>query len=162
MSLLNHLAPTAMFVAIKRSKIQRKEIMKVYYLTGASQTAYPPLAQLFWPLALVFALCAFAIGPRAHAVSPPPDGGYPGGNTAEGSQALFSLTTGGDNTAVGALALLATRAAAKTPASAAARSLATQQAASTRPTVLAHSIQTQPAPVTRPIGFVALTEQHNR
>jgi hypothetical protein len=39
------------------------------------------------------------------AVTPPPDGGYPGGNTAEGQNALFSLTTGGYNTAVGFLSL---------------------------------------------------------
>ena len=41
----------------------------------------------------------------ARAVSPPPDGGYPGNNTAEGTNALFSLTTGKDNTAVGLNAL---------------------------------------------------------
>ena len=35
------------------------------------------------------------------AVVPPPDGGYPGFNTAEGQNALFSLTTGVANTAVG-------------------------------------------------------------
>jgi Chaperone of endosialidase len=40
-----------------------------------------------------------------HALSPPPDGGYPGGNTAEGQNALFSLTSGGYNTAVGFLSL---------------------------------------------------------
>jgi hypothetical protein len=42
----------------------------------------------------------------AKAVSPPPDGGYPGGNTAEGQNALFSLSTGVYNTAVGFLSLL--------------------------------------------------------
>ena len=39
--------------------------------------------------------------PKTQAVSPPPDGGYPGGNTAEGQNALFSRTTGGFNTGVG-------------------------------------------------------------
>src|SRR5215467_7231184 len=34
------------------------------------------------------------------AVNPPPDGGYPNNNTAEGEQALFSLTTGSKNTAL--------------------------------------------------------------
>jgi uncharacterized coiled-coil protein SlyX len=52
-----------------------------------------------------FVLICVATLPGAHAVSPPPDGGYPGGNTAEGQNALFSLTTGGFNTAVGFLSL---------------------------------------------------------
>jgi hypothetical protein len=43
--------------------------------------------------------------PKAQAVSPAPDGGYPGGNTAEGQTALLQLTTGGFNTAVGFLSL---------------------------------------------------------
>jgi trimeric autotransporter adhesin len=51
------------------------------------------------------AFACFAFPPTAHAVSPPPDGGYPGGNTAEGQNALFSLTTGGFNTAVGFFSL---------------------------------------------------------
>lgn len=46
-----------------------------------------------------------AIAPNAPAVVPPPDGGYPGGNTAEGQNALFSLTSGGYNTAVGFVSL---------------------------------------------------------
>lgn len=50
-------------------------------------------------------LSFFAILPVLHAVSPPPDGGYPNGNTAEGQNALFRLTTGGYNTAVGFFSL---------------------------------------------------------
>ena len=42
---------------------------------------------------------------RAQLPSPTPDGSYPGNNTAEGNQALFSLTTGAENTALGAGAL---------------------------------------------------------
>ena len=44
--------------------------------------------------------------PNTKAVSPAPDGGYPGGNTAEGQNALLSLTTGTYNTAVGLFSLL--------------------------------------------------------
>src|SRR5437762_1059964 len=56
-----------------------------------------------------FALCAFvcfAFIQNAQAVSPPPDGGYPGGNTAEGQSALLGRTTGGYDTAVGFFSLL--------------------------------------------------------
>jgi hypothetical protein len=56
-------------------------------------------------LTLLF-LCLAAIEPNAQAVSPPPDGGYPGGNTAEGQNALLGLTTGFYNTAVGIYSLL--------------------------------------------------------
>ena len=54
------------------------------------------------PLLLItLTLHCFALLPQAPAVVPPPDGGYPGFNTAEGQNALFSLTTGSANTAVG-------------------------------------------------------------
>src|SRR5215211_4643345 len=46
-------------------------------------------------------LACFGLLPKARAVVPPPDGGYPGFNTAEGQNALFSLTTGVGNAAVG-------------------------------------------------------------
>jgi trimeric autotransporter adhesin len=53
----------------------------------------------------VFAFACLALTQNALALNPPPDGGYPGGNTAEGNSALFSLTSGGFNTAVGYFAL---------------------------------------------------------
>jgi hypothetical protein len=46
-------------------------------------------------------LVCFGFLPRAQAVLPPPDGGYPGQNTAEGQSALLHLTSGTYNTAVG-------------------------------------------------------------
>jgi hypothetical protein len=49
-------------------------------------------------------VCLVAIA-AVQAVVPPPDGGYPGGNTAEGQNALLNLTSGGFNTAVGWLSL---------------------------------------------------------
>ncbi len=55
-------------------------------------------------LASLLIVC-FALLPRAQAVVPAPDGGYPGGNTAEGTNALFSLTSGVWNTALGFEAL---------------------------------------------------------
>ena len=56
------------------------------------------------PVFLVTLVC-FGLLPTMQAVSPAPDGGYPGGNTAEGQAALLSLTTGSFNTAVGLLSL---------------------------------------------------------
>jgi hypothetical protein len=57
---------------------------------------------------IVLAAAVVCIGllPRAQAVVPAPDGGYPGGNTAEGQNALLSLTTGTYNTAIGIYSLL--------------------------------------------------------
>ena len=46
-------------------------------------------------------LMCIGFWPTARGVTPPPDGGYDGNNTAEGTDALFSLTTGTDNTALG-------------------------------------------------------------
>jgi hypothetical protein len=57
-------------------------------------------------LLVLFVIGCFAFSPMAGAVNPPPDGGYMGGNTAEGTSALFSLTSGNYNTAVGLYSLL--------------------------------------------------------
>ncbi len=49
---------------------------------------------------LIVTLCIVS-WPKAQAVNPPPDGGYPNFTTAEGTNALQSLTTGVGNTSVG-------------------------------------------------------------
>ena len=59
----------------------------------------------FLLIALVFGFFAFSLASTVFGVNPPPDGGYAGGNTAEGTDALFSRTNGVWNTALGAQAL---------------------------------------------------------
>src|SRR6266542_786408 len=57
---------------------------------------------------ILLALASFAQwpAPKAFGVVPAPDGGYPGGNTAEGTNALLSRTTGLYNSAFGIYSLL--------------------------------------------------------
>jgi hypothetical protein len=50
---------------------------------------------------VLLALGSLALPQRTQALSPAPDGGYPNFTTAEGQNALLSLTTGSANTAVG-------------------------------------------------------------
>jgi hypothetical protein len=57
------------------------------------------------PVLITFALVFFSLVQNTQAVTPPPEGAYPGGNTAEGQDALLSLTTGTYNTANGFLSL---------------------------------------------------------
>lgn len=56
-------------------------------------------------ITILLALGFFALSPGTQAVSPAPGGGYPGGNTAAGQNALLALTTGTYNTAVGLFSL---------------------------------------------------------
>jgi hypothetical protein len=58
------------------------------------------------PVLITFSLVCFAFLQNTQAVSPAPDGGYSGGNTAEGQNALFSLTSGIYNTGIGIYSLL--------------------------------------------------------
>src|SRR2546430_1391353 len=63
-------------------------------------------------LLIPLVLACFALSPTAGAVLPAPDGGYAGSNTAEGDNALYSLTPGNGmgagNTAIGWEALVYT------------------------------------------------------
>ena len=53
------------------------------------------------PLLIALLLAWLGDSPQAQAVVPAPDGGYPGFTTAEGTNALKSLTTGSGNTGLG-------------------------------------------------------------
>ncbi len=67
-----------------------------------------PLIQLrtaILPFVIAFMLSCFGLSAKILAVVPAPNGGYPGNNTAEGTNALFSLTSGIDNSALGFEAL---------------------------------------------------------
>ena len=58
-------------------------------------------------IAIGLLLACLELSPEARAVVPPPDGGYPGSNTAEGQNALLSRSTGTFNTAIGFFSLRA-------------------------------------------------------
>ena len=59
------------------------------------------IGRIIYPVFALVVLGSFALFRQVQAVVPPPDGGYPGFNTAEGKNALFDLTTGVANTANG-------------------------------------------------------------
>jgi len=69
-------------------------------------TSVPDKTRLVSLLVACVVIC-LGLSPGAQAVVPAPDGGYPGGNTAEGQAALLSLTSGTFNTAVGFASLRA-------------------------------------------------------
>jgi hypothetical protein len=59
------------------------------------------LRRAFLLIALVLTWFTLSPAPKTFGVTPAPDGGYPGDNTAEGDNALASLTSGVANTATG-------------------------------------------------------------
>jgi len=82
---------------------QSMNIKTIPCLQRRSPACIASIAGRTLSLLVLFALGSFVVSPppNAFGVSPAPDGGYPGGNTAEGQAALSSLTSGAYNTAIG-------------------------------------------------------------
>jgi hypothetical protein len=99
---MRHMKAVCSFCLAKSGGISYDSFMKT--ITLPTNSCHRPLLERALPLIPLLLVC-FALLPRAQAVSPPPDGGYPGGNTAEGTDALLSLSTGVWNTALGFQAL---------------------------------------------------------
>jgi len=91
--------------ATAKAKTARNVNMKTTIPRITTSIERPFLRCGFLLITLVLGFFAFSLAPTAFGVNPPPDGGYPGGNTAEGTNALFSRTNGVWNTALGAQAL---------------------------------------------------------
>jgi hypothetical protein len=108
-------------------------------------------------LLVILALACFALSPTAHAQLPSPtlDGGYPGLTTAEGQNALFSLTTGSANQQLVGFRSRASPPAASTPLSALGRSFSTPQT-KIRRLARWRFYSTQPAALNTAVGAVAL------
>src|SRR5947209_19707125 len=89
--------------------IQSQQEMKSKNMTTlhiATSMSRSPLRRGLPVIALALACFALSPAPKAFGVTPAPDGGYLGQNTAEGDNALFSLgSTSADNTAIGYQAL---------------------------------------------------------
>ena len=110
---------------------ERVRLKPFCYCHGSEKTKDAAMKSII-RLLLAF-LCLSSSQPKARAVSPPPDGGYPGDNTAEGENALFNLNGGRRNTGAGfESASLVTRRVVATRPVAGRRSTTTPWAASTQ------------------------------
>jgi len=92
--------------------MKTKNVTTLYLRKSIGRSAWRrglPRVQPIWIirgfLLIPLVLTCFGLLPMAQALKPPPDGGYAGHSTAEGTNALFSLSTGFNNTALGFEAL---------------------------------------------------------
>src|SRR5436305_1807762 len=93
-------------MGVKKAKRQGEgQIMNTSNIDVRNLIHRLPLLRAFLLIDLV--LACFTLSPTAQGgLSPAPDGGYTNNNTAEGTNALFSLAANGtDNTALGFNAL---------------------------------------------------------
>src|SRR6266446_9078721 len=98
---LSDLQAAALTTEKKKSTTMKENIINltttILPLRNSIQRSPWRRSLLLIPLVLV--CLALSPTPNAFGVSPAPDGGYPGSNTAEGTDALFSLINAEDDTA---------------------------------------------------------------
>src|SRR5438105_11852064 len=85
-----------------QQKVKTKKMTTLYLRKSISRSPWRRGCLL---IALALACFGLWPAPKAFGVTPAPDGGYPDNNTAEGQDALLSLTSGINNTALGFRAL---------------------------------------------------------
>jgi hypothetical protein len=90
---------------IKNDKPKKKEMTAMKTLITSKSSLLTILRSQSALILITLAVGTLALVQTAESVNPPPDGGYSGGNTAEGQSALLSLTSGTFNTAIGFLSL---------------------------------------------------------
>jgi hypothetical protein len=96
----SYLPPLVLFLFFPSSHAQATEKKRMEWQKGKTTM------KLQNSVLILIAIVCVGFLRSAQAVTPAPDGGYPGGNTAEGTKALLSLTTGTYNTAIGIYSLL--------------------------------------------------------
>src|SRR5437773_954725 len=96
----NWIAVNAVQQSKLNKKLKQKNMTTLHLRKSINQS---PSRRGFFLIPVV--LVCLGLSPAARAVSPPPDGGYPNATTAEGTDALLSLTTGIANTAIGTTTL---------------------------------------------------------
>src|SRR5204863_1745231 len=84
---------------------KKKEMTTMKTVITSQNSLFTILRSRSTLILMAIALIAFVLAQKTQALNPPPDGGYPGGNTAEGQDALLNLGSGTFNTAVGLLSL---------------------------------------------------------
>jgi hypothetical protein len=92
-------SPAGSFARFRLKSFNQQRKRKNHIMKSLAQS------KVITPLLVITLAIFIGLASKLQAVSPPPDGDYPNGNTAEGLDALLGLTSATFNTAIGWLSL---------------------------------------------------------